>query len=297
MVTAQPAPDKRTLDQYLAVRRHEAAQLAAAGRHRQAIAVLGACKERVEKELQQIPGRGRADAQDTAYRAEMSALGKWFREQQSAARSGKTSLRQVLSTYEARKAALDKTYGAERRDRARAAQVESGRQARAPLRLKLADLDEQSSAYYPALGERERAAADLLGAWLTRLETYSQLKREAEARGAAARLLGLKSRNPMAYDAAGRFFQERSDFTRAAGAWREVIALIESGRALIRKPSMPGAVAPKQHPQLEEFYRELAYCLHRLNQPAESRQALDRAEALRRSSESAAIKAQEARRR
>jgi len=276
----RPSARQQSLDEYLTLRRKEAVQLAQKREYAQAIAVLGACKERVEAESRSVRVQLRTDPNAEAYRKELGELGRWLRQQVQQARQKQAGVGSAVSQFQTRKAELDKKYNAERIRQTQLSSLDRLQAARAPFRLKLADLDEQSAAYYEALGDRDHAMADRMGAGLARLEAFQDLKQVSQARAAAERLLALNPPNAGPYDAVGRFYQGRGEFQAAAGVWKRVIAAIEGGKILPQKPSKPTTPAPVVHPMLEQFYRQLAFCLLKLNRNAESQVALQQAAAV-----------------
>lgn len=264
------------LTQRIAPYRKRAAKLAAQKKWDPALQQLSDAKELVRSETRRevTPAKPKIDP---GFYKELAVVRQQLSEQARKEPRDAAHRRLFVEQFNARKALLLKKFhvdaangvAASRWGRQRARQAQSG--------LLLASLDDVAAGYFAGKGDRERATASREDAALGRLRAYVILKQESSAAQAAEKLLKLSPANPEAYAEAGRFYQERKEWARAAQVWESGINRLRGGQVRMRIPDRPGAGPAERGTLLAECYRQVAFCYQQLGRKAEAQQAMESA--------------------
>lgn len=260
------------LTQFVSGRRKEATRLQEAGKVEEAVATLAKAKERVQQEGRKARRPIPTTPMERRFNVEMTTLLTRYQKDKAKAGNDSRRLAALALTLKKERTALEEKYLIPKLRAAMKEDQDRIRRVQAPYWLLLSDLDDQIAGLHSVRKDDRRALALRSNAEVQRIHAYDALKRDREALAAIDRFLKLNPSDPMQFDAAGRFYQERKHWDLAADLWRKAIQRIEG---------QPGGEASASL-QLEQYYRQLAYCCLKLNLPDEQRKAMARAETLRR---------------
>jgi tetratricopeptide (TPR) repeat protein len=271
-----PTAAAPSLDQQVEGFRRQAAQHGRAGKPAEALRVLAQARSAILQAERRQSGFTGPYAPGSPYQKALVALNREMlqRARTLRKRDPKASLAPLQKEMAARRDALSRKYV--KGSGARFAPDPAAATAHAHRALLGALLDEDTARYDQQRGDSRSAAAFRAHAWITRLRVYQSLQRADAASAAARKLAALGSTDPETYHVLGQFHQTKGDFTRAAGIWRQVISLIESGKAQ-GSPASSHSAGNTPRNRLPEFYRELGFCYSRLGKSAEARHAMERA--------------------